>query len=163
MNAIINPRTLDASLRPKVRTQLRARMHLVMVEVFNWGPYGDRWHKLDDFAQQFLTKYDALYPKPRDEHAAMLNRVKAAGISHGHKKGSGLKVEYSHEHDIAFLPYLLGLRKLFGFGQDRLNLFLTSVNSRTDYYNKAFAGESDEVLPVIENRLSQYGRRSKNA
>ena len=93
----------------------------------------------------------------------MLNRAHAAGIDHGHKKGSGLKVEYAHEHDIIFLPYALGLRKLYGFGQDRLRLFLSSVNSRTDYYNKAFAGESDEVLPVIENRLSQYGRRSKKA
>lgn len=163
MNAIINPRTLDPDMRPKVRRELRARIQLTMVEVFGWGPYGDRWHKLDDFAQQFMAKYDTLYPNPRDEHAAMLNRVKAAGISHGYKKGSGLKVEYAHEHDIVFLPYLLGLRKLFGFGQDRLKQFLTGVNSRTDYYNKTFAGESDEVMPVIENKLERYGRKPKKA
>lgn len=163
MNAIINPRTLDPGMRPKVRKELRARIRLTMAEVFGWDPRGDRWQKLDDFAQQFMAKYDTLYPNPRDEHAAMLNRAHAAGIDHGHKKGSGLKVEYAHEHDIVFLPYALGLRKLHGFGQDRLRLFLSSVNSRTDYYNKAFAGESDEVLPVIENRLSRYGRRSKKA
>jgi hypothetical protein len=163
MNVILNRRRLEPDMRMKVRKELQARIRLTMAEVFGWDPRGDRWQELDDFAQQFLAKYDKLYPDPRDEHAAILRRLQASGITHEVKKGSGMKVEYAHEHDIAFLPYALGLRKLRGFGQDRFRQLLNGLNERTNYYNTTFAGESDEALPVIENRLSQYGRRSKRA
>ncbi len=163
MNVILNRRRLEPDMRMKVRRELRARIRLVMAEVFGWDPRGDRWNELDDFAQKFIAKYDALYKDPRDEHAAIIKRLQASGVIHDHKRGSGMKVEYSHEHDIAFLPYALGLRIKHGYGQGRLKLLLTSVNDRTNYYNTAFKGESDEVLPVIENRLNRYGRKPSKA
>lgn len=155
-------RHVDPGIRIKIRQHIKAEIHLTLVEVFLWGADGKRMQELDAFAQKFLEKYDELYDgDPRAEHAAIINRLKAAGISHECKKGSGIKVEYAHEHDMALLPYLLGLRKLQGFGRDRLNNLIKDVNKRTVYYNNTFAGESDSALYSMHSRLDSYGRKKK--
>lgn len=163
MKARINPRRLQPDMRPKIRERMRAEIRLVMAEVFGWSPHGERWQALDDFAQKFFEKYDALYDDPRAECDAILNRARADGIDYDARQGSGLKVDYAREHDITYLPYLIGLRKLYGFGQDRMKRLQAGINEKTRYYNKTFAGDYGDVMPVIENRLSQYGRRSKRA
>ena len=163
MNVILNRRKLEPDMRQKIRKRMWAEIHLVMAEVFGWDPRGDRMKRLDDFAKKFLEKYDTLYTDTRAEITAILNRIRAEGIDYDDRKGSGLKVEYAMEHDIAYLPYLLGLRKLFGYGKDRMQRMQEGVNDRTRYYNATFEGEYSAVLPTIENRLNQYGRGSKKA
>lgn len=149
-------RHLDPRIRVHVRRMLGDCAELTLAEVFDFGD--KRLREIRGEVQSMYAYYDARYPDSLDYIRALVALFETDGNSYIYpvRPGSGERVLAGREHDIVYLCYAWQLRKR-GFGQVRINRFLSELCRRIRYYNRTFEGEYDSVVPVIENRLAQRG------
>jgi hypothetical protein len=154
-------RVYDKKLHPKVKSHMRslieAVVHLYLVEVEGFGAYGIRWNRVKEYADNMLDKYDKLYPRYIDTKLdAMLRRCEQSGVYYDKRHGGGEKYLLAKEQDVTFLPYLLAVRTIYGWGEKKMLRMKKGVNDRIRYYNTTFEDESLAMLDVMRNRLERY-------
>ncbi len=147
---------LDPRARVHIRRMLGDCAELTLAEVFDFGD--KRLREIRDEVQRMYAYYDARYPDSCDYIRALIALFQPDGkvCEYPVRPGSGERVLAGREHDIVYLCYAYRLR-LRGFGQVRIDRFLTELCRRIRYYNRTFAGDYDAVIPVMENRLAQRG------
>lgn len=147
---------LDPRVRVHIRRMLGDCAELTLAEVFDFGD--KRLRDIRGEVQSMYAEYDAKYPDSLDYIRALVGLFETDGNSYicPVRPGSGERVLAGREHDIVYLCYAYQLRRR-GFGQVRINRFLSELCRRIRYYNRTFAGDYDEVVPVMENRLAQRG------
>lgn len=147
---------LDPRVRVHIRRMLGDCAELTLAEVFDFGD--KRLREIRTEVQRMYTYYDARYPDSYEYIRALIDLFQPEGKGYDYpvRPGSGERVLSGREHDIVYLCYTYQLR-LRGFGQVRIDRFMTELCRRIRYYNRTFSGDYGEVVPVIENRLAQRG------
>ena len=161
MKANIYARKMNTDTRAHMRQLIESVVHLYLIEVEGFGAYGVRWQRVKEYADKMRDKYDQLYPRfIEDELDAMIRRCAASGIIYDKRYGSGDKYRIAKEQDVAYLPYLLAVRMIYGWGETKLTRMKKGVNDRIRYYNKTFGGEgSITMLDVMQDRLERYKKQ----
>ncbi len=151
-------RQLDPRVRVHIRRMLGDCAELTLAEVFDFGD--KRLHDIRGEVQLMYAEYDAKHPDSLDYIRALVGLFETDGNSYIYpvRPGSGERVLAGREHDIVYLCYAYQLRRR-GFGQVRINRFLSELCRRIRYYNRTFTGDYDDIVPTIENRLEQRGIR----
>lgn len=159
MKVNVYAKKMNKGVKSHMRKLVESVVHLHLVEVEGFGAYGIRWQRVKDYADKMLDKYDKLYPRFVElELDAMLRRARGSGIIYDKRYGSGEKYLAAKEQDIAFLPYLLGVHTIYGWGETKMMRLKKGVNDKIRYYNSVFGGDSRDMLAVMTNRLEQYKR-----
>lgn len=147
---------LDPRVRVHIRRMLGDCAELTIAEVFEFGD--KRIREIRGEVQRMYSEFDSKYPDSLEYIRALLELFDKDGKGYEYpvRPGSGERVLSGREHDIVYLCYAYQLR-LRGFGQVRIQRFVSELCKRIRYYNRAFEGDYADVAPVIENRLEQRG------
>lgn len=149
---------LDPRVRPHIRRMLGGCAELTIAEVFEFGD--KRILEIRRGVQEMYAEFDSKYPDSLDYIRALLDLFEQDGKRYEYpvRPGSGERVLSGREHDIVYLCYAYQLR-LRGFGQVRIERFVSELCKRIRYYNRNFIDDYGDVAPVIENKLERRGIR----